>query len=192
MKEEKPGRSGEEQILDRVRRGDNDAVARLYKANFPAVYHFIVNNNGDDDEAAEIYQQAFIILYEKLQETGFKLHSSAGTFLYAVSRNLWLALLKERRRFNAGPPESLNLVMEDGTDFQQIAEREQEFEAMELSLESLGEPCKTLLKAFYHEMLSMEQIADKMGYTNAENAKNQKYKCLVRLRRIFEKRNRKG
>jgi hypothetical protein len=31
----------------------------------------------------------------------------------------------------------------------------------------------------------MDEIAEKFGYTNADNAKNQKYKCLQRLKRIF-------
>jgi hypothetical protein len=31
----------------------------------------------------------------------------------------------------------------------------------------------------------METIREKFGYTNADNAKNQKYKCLQRLKKLF-------
>jgi hypothetical protein len=31
----------------------------------------------------------------------------------------------------------------------------------------------------------MEEIAEKFGYTNADNAKTQKYKCLQRLKKYF-------
>ncbi|HYG20441.1 MAG TPA: sigma-70 family RNA polymerase sigma factor, partial [Ohtaekwangia sp.] len=31
----------------------------------------------------------------------------------------------------------------------------------------------------------MEAISTKFGYTNADNAKNQKYKCLQRLKKLF-------
>lgn len=31
----------------------------------------------------------------------------------------------------------------------------------------------------------MQVIAANFGYTNADNAKNQKYKCLMRLKKIF-------
>jgi hypothetical protein len=31
----------------------------------------------------------------------------------------------------------------------------------------------------------MLEIAGFFGYTNADNAKNQKYKCLVRLKKLF-------
>jgi hypothetical protein len=53
------------------------------------------------------------------------------------------------------------------------------------SILGLGEPCKSLLHAFYIEKKSMQEIAGSFGYTNAENAKTQKYKCLMRLKKIF-------
>jgi hypothetical protein len=31
----------------------------------------------------------------------------------------------------------------------------------------------------------MQQLAEMFGYTNADNAKNQKYKCLMRLKKLF-------
>ena len=31
----------------------------------------------------------------------------------------------------------------------------------------------------------MNEITEKFGYTNSDNAKTQKYKCLTRLKRIF-------
>lgn len=187
MKEEKE-RISEVELLAKVSSGDNAAVSRLYRLHYPAVAHYIVSNQGDDDEAAEIYQQSFIILFEKLQEPGFQLQSSAGTFLYAVAKNLWLAKLKERRRFKVNSDELELEAGNDELDFQKILARERDLDNLELSVELMGEPCKSLLRAFYHEAKSMEQIAEMMGYTNADNAKNQKYKCLLRLRRIFEKR----
>ena len=56
---------------------------------------------------------------------------------------------------------------------------------MHFSLGLLGEPCKTLITDYYVKHMSMEEIADKFGYTNSNNAKNQKYKCLQRLKKIF-------
>jgi hypothetical protein len=60
-----------------------------------------------------------------------------------------------------------------------------EFQAMEKAISSLGEPCKSLLEAYYLEKKNMQEIAMNFGYTNADNAKNQKYKCLMRLKKIF-------
>jgi predicted DNA-binding protein YlxM (UPF0122 family) len=56
---------------------------------------------------------------------------------------------------------------------------------MGIALEGLGEPCKSIIEDFYIADLSMEEISVKFNYTNADNAKNQKYKCLQRLKKLF-------
>mgnify|MGYP007089529830 CR=1 FL=1 len=38
----------------------------------------------------------------------------------------------------------------------------------------------------------MQEIAADFGYTNSDNAKTQKYKCLVRLKKIFFAQYKKG
>jgi DNA-directed RNA polymerase specialized sigma24 family protein len=72
-------------------------------------------------------------------------------------------------------------------EMQEIEEKEGRFQKMDEALNGLGEPCKTILEDFYIRDLSMELISDKFGYTNADNAKNQKYKCLRRLKKLFFK-----
>jgi DNA-directed RNA polymerase specialized sigma24 family protein len=70
-------------------------------------------------------------------------------------------------------------------DVERHEQRNKDFLVMEQSLKSLGEPCKSLLEAYYLEKKNMVDIAMDFGYTNADNAKNQKYKCLMRLKKIF-------
>ena len=56
---------------------------------------------------------------------------------------------------------------------------------MEAAMAKVGEPCKSLLEAYYIQKKHMIEIAADFGYTNADNAKTQKYKCLVRLKKLF-------
>ena len=42
-----------------------------------------------------------------------------------------------------------------------------------------------VFKDFYLADKSMDEIAKRFGYTNADNAKTQKYKCLQRLKKLF-------
>ncbi len=74
-------------------------------------------------------------------------------------------------------------MVEEEIDEQE--KRNTEFAVMEKAMANLGEPCKTLLEAFYLNKKTMQEIATAFGYTNAENAKTQKYKCLLRLKKIF-------
>jgi DNA-directed RNA polymerase specialized sigma24 family protein len=70
-------------------------------------------------------------------------------------------------------------------DLEEHERRDVEFNMMEKAMNSLGEPCKSLLQAFYINKQNMQEIAATFGYTNADNAKNQKYKCLIRLKKLF-------
>jgi DNA-directed RNA polymerase specialized sigma24 family protein len=70
-------------------------------------------------------------------------------------------------------------------DLEEHERRDMEFVLMERAINSLGEPCKSLLEAFYMQKKSMQEIATSFGYTNPDNAKNQKYKCLMRLKKLF-------
>jgi hypothetical protein len=56
---------------------------------------------------------------------------------------------------------------------------------MDRAMGSLGEPCKSLLEGYYIQKKDMQQLAEMFGYTNSDNAKNQKYKCLMRLKKLF-------
>jgi hypothetical protein len=47
----------------------------------------------------------------------------------------------------------------------------------------LGDPCKELLECFYYKNLSWSEIASRLGYSSAASARNQKYKCLERIRK---------
>ncbi len=64
-------------------------------------------------------------------------------------------------------------------------ERDIQFNKMGNALALLGEPCKTIIEDFYINNRSMKEICEEFGYTNADNAKTQKYKCLQRLKKLF-------
>ena len=70
-------------------------------------------------------------------------------------------------------------------DIEQHELKDLQFDKMKIALESLGEPCKTIIQDYYMHSLSMQDICEKFGYTNSDNAKTQKYKCLQRLKKLF-------
>jgi DNA-directed RNA polymerase specialized sigma subunit len=47
--------------------------------------------------------------------------------------------------------------------------------------------CYQLFQLFYYQSRSMREIADELGYSSEANARQQKYKCLTRLRAHIDK-----
>jgi hypothetical protein len=90
-------------------------------------------------------------------------------------------LLQNRFQISEGNEEIVSVDEE----MDEHERRNNEFVMMERAMAGLGEPCKSLLESFYLQKKNMQDIALEFGYTNSENAKNQKYKCLVRLKKLF-------
>lgn len=175
--------NNEKLLLQGLARNDKKAVESIYKENFNLIQALIVNNNGNTEDAKDIFQEAMIVLYEKVQTGSFELQCQIKTFLYSVSRRLWLKRLLHQNRVTLSDGNE-NIVSVDD-EVEDHEKRNAEFLMMEKAMSGLGEPCKSLLDAFYMQKKSMQEIASNFGYTNSENAKNQKYKCLMRLKKLF-------
>ncbi|QJD97951.1 sigma-70 family RNA polymerase sigma factor [Mucilaginibacter robiniae] len=159
-------------------------LKRLYTAYFPMILQLIINNNGTADDAKDVYQEAIIVLYNKVKSGKFELSSKLKTFLYSVCRKLWLKRLNQMSRY-AGDIKDFEEHVPAEEDVDLHTERDMQFTRMKGALELLGEPCKTIIEDFYIHDQSMQEICEKFGYTNADNAKTQKYKCLQRLKKLF-------
>ena len=176
--------TNEQVLLEGLARNDKKSVEAIYKQHYNMVQTMIINNNGSADDAKDIFQEAMIVLYEKVKPGSFELNSLLKTYLYSVCRRLWLKRLSQIQKIS-GEVESVEDVVPVEEDLEMHEQRNADFVLMEKAMHSLGEPCRSLLEAYYLQKKSMVEIAANFGYTNADNAKNQKYKCLMRLKKLF-------
>lgn len=176
--------NNEKALLEGLAASDKKAIETIYRENFNMVQSLVINNNGSADDAKDVFQEAMIVLYEKARSGTFELNCLIKTYIYSVCRRLWLKRLQQLNRYSP-PVESLELTVPVEEEMEDHEKRNAEFEMMDKAIGSLGEPCKSLLEAYYLQKQNMQVIAASFGYTNADNAKNQKYKCLMRLKKIF-------
>jgi RNA polymerase sigma factor (sigma-70 family) len=174
----------EKALLQGLARSDKKAIETIYRENYNMIQSLIINNSGSADDARDVFQEAMIVLYERVRSGSFELNCLIKTYVYSVSRRLWLKRLQQMNHYTQVTDNLQETVpVEDEIDENERINNE--FQAMAKAISSLGEPCKSLLEAYYLEKKNMQEIALSFGYTNADNAKNQKYKCLMRLKKIF-------
>lgn len=176
-------KADENALLQGLVMNDRKAIEAIYKGHYKMVQALIVANNGTAEDAKDIFQEAMVVLFEKVSTGVFELNCQLKTYLYSVSRRLWLRRLQQQSRYLLTDTESEAAAVEEDT--KEHERRDGEFALMEKAMASIGEPCKSLLEAFYIHKQGMQEIAAAFGYTNADNAKNQKYKCLMRLKKLF-------
>lgn len=172
-------------LLDRIRRGDEDALVILYRGSSRSVTAMVTRNSGSARDAEEVLQEALVVLWERVRQGRYRHAARLETFLYATARNLWLRRLARARREiprDLDPDES---VSEDSSPLDQLIESE-EASLIGAALRKLGEPCRTLLVLFYWEEASMEEIAHRLGFANAETAKSKKYQCKKTLQGLLK------
>lgn len=174
----------EQALLKGLAQNDSRAVEALYKNHFSMIQHFVTNNNGSFDDARDIFQEAMITLYEKVQLDNFALTCQIKTYLFSICKNLWLKRLQQMGKYSA-PLSAQEETISVEEDLDRFEKKDVAFAIMDRSLNSLGEPCKSLLEGYYLNKKGMQELASQFGYTNADNAKNQKYKCLMRLKKLF-------
>lgn len=167
-----------ENLLEDLAAGKNSAFQELYRENFNMVRYLIEQNSGDEGNAADIFQEVMIILFEKCRDGKLKLTSSVKTYIYSIARNLWLKRLREKRK---------NVRFYDFEDYVEMDEdsgdEKKTIPDVKVLIGNIGEACRQLLILFYYRKKSMQEICDRLGYSNADTAKTQKYKCLQKLRK---------
>ncbi len=171
-------------ILKGLAEGDRKSIELIYKNHFNMIQTLVINNSGSMDDARDLFQEALVVLYEKVRMGSFELNCQLKTYLYSVCKRLWLKRLQQSSRYVATDTEVESTVSVE-EDMAVHEKRDADYELMNKAIGSLGEPCKSLLEAYYINKMNMQDIASQFGYTNADNAKNQKYKCLMRLKKIF-------
>lgn len=180
----------EQQLLEGIANNDRKITEQVYRDHYKQVQAWVQGRGGTADDGEDVFQDAMTVLFQKSQNEEFRLSCKIGTYLVAVSKYIWYKKLEQQNRrpdflpFDSGDEETKDTqVYEDDIKIQE--EREVHFEQLNTAMKALGEPCSSLLKAFYNEQKSMQQIASQFGYTNPDNAKTQKYKCLARLKKLF-------
>ena len=171
-------------LLAGIAAEDKGAVEQLYRQHYTMIQSMVLANAGSKDDAADLFQETVIVLYEKVKTGNFELQCLLKTFLYSVAKRLWLKKLQQQQRY-ISQPDGLEEIVQVEDEIESHLKLQKDFYIMESAMNKVGEPCKSLLQAYYLQKKHMNVIAQEFGYTNADNAKTQKYKCLVRLKKLF-------
>ena len=176
--------NSDDRLLDMMKKGDEEALVMLYKANKRMVSSYLLRNSGNENDAQDMLQEAVIVLWERVRSGRFEHSAKLSTFIYATVQNMWRRrLIKMKREIPSDVNDDvLNSYVQSTLD--DLIEEEQS-RNIAAALVKMGEPCRTLLILFYWEEKSMEQIAKELKFANADTVKSKKYQCKKALESIL-------
>ncbi len=177
-----------EELLNALRTQGEAVLHELYLRHRTPCTHFLLGRIISHKEvnreelAVELYTESLIILVENVRSGKLtELYASPETYLNAVARNLYLKSLR-RKREEYREPANLPAPLVDATEHVDPGEVRKE---LYRNMNKLGGRCRQLLVHFYFLGLDWDSTADVLGYKNADSAKNNKAKCMKRLRSLY-------
>jgi DNA-directed RNA polymerase specialized sigma24 family protein len=154
----------------------------LYKKAFPAIARYISKLGGNFEEAKDVFQDALVIYYERLVNGSLALKTNEEAYLTGIAKHLWNRKFKDNLHY---------MPVDDYAAFD-IADDEftapSEGKLMHY-LETAGQKCMDLLKAFYYDNLSADAIAGLFGYSGPRSATVQKFKCMEKVRETIKEKS---
>jgi len=159
-------------ILAGIEKGDETALEYLYQKYYRMMIKLVTSNSGTEYEARDIYQEALIVLWQKAVSGNLVLTSKLSTYLYSICQNLWRKELDRKSRHSHETPDRTEYVEYD---------RDERVRIIRDCIAQLGETCQKVLTYYYFDGMSMNDIAEKLNFSNTDTAKTKKYKCKKRL-----------
>jgi DNA-directed RNA polymerase specialized sigma24 family protein len=155
----------------------------LYKKAFPPIAKYVSKMGGSFDQGKDIFQDALIIYYEKSTHNLVAVHVNEQAYLLGIARHLWIKKFKENIQSSSLDNYANDLEIAEEDNFQLSSPKLMHY------LETAGQKCMEILKAFYYDNLSVNKITELFGYSGVRSATVQKYKCMEKIRETIKERS---
>lgn len=166
--------------LEAIRSGDKDGLTQLYQYVMPSIVKLVIRNGGTKEHAKDLFQDAILILYKKLQYSEITLTSSFSTFFIAVCRNLWANHLKKKSNNHVTFSDEIKLILDDQPDWYELEEQSMQTRLLYKAFSKLGDDCRQLLELFFLK-IPMEEIMVRLKYNSYEYVRRRKFMCKNKL-----------
>ena len=83
-------------LIEGLKNGDLKTLENIYRTYIPPINGFIRKNGGNTEDAKDVFQEAVMVMYRKVQAPDFQLTGAFFSLLFPICRNLWLKSLRKR------------------------------------------------------------------------------------------------
>jgi len=167
-------------LIDGIKKQNEKVIAEIYNQFFPSIRQFIYRNNGSLEDARDIFNDAIMVVLQKVREGTLDLKCSLKTYIYAICRNLWLKKIKAEKI------EMINYEEIEDTMYSAEVVEEDLYNInrahllFQKHLVRMNPTCQDLLGSFL-EGKSFREITEELKFENENYARKRKYRCVKLL-----------
>lgn len=160
---------------------------------FPSINYYIRTNGGSEEDAKDIIMDSIYALLNNIKEGKYKPQDSAKlkTYFFSICKNKWKDHYKKRKNsIMTSLLEGMEGIEEEtpyyvAFDDEVLNERQQVVAEV---FKQANEKCHRILSYFYYDNLSHTEIAERMGYEGPNTSKEQKKRCMNKIRTAIVKK----
>lgn len=181
-------------LVKRSKQGDVAAFEELIAAYQKKVLNLAFRMLGNSADAEDAAQDIFVRVFKAIPN--FNEESKFSTWLYKVSTNVCLDLLRRRKRQNVNNTVSINQYSSDEEEYElpvedkaptpyEQAQKSEAMRALERALDQLGEEQKAVIVMRDINGLAYEEIAEAMN-CSLGTIKSRINRSRLALRKLLE------
>ena len=175
-------------LIDAIKANKPLVLKQLYINNYHKIEALVLSNSGTKDHAKDVYQEAFISVWNNVKNNSFVPQNETALqgYLYQIARNKWMDVLRSSQFKKTKLIQHELSVLDKRIDSHDDEDQDifnQKLQQTMDAFKTLGNPCKQLLTHFYFEKISLRDIANKLSIEE-NTARTKKYRCMEKLRAL--------
>ncbi len=180
-------------ILVGIKNRKDSTLEYLYKEYYPQVQRVVNKHGGDEQDARDLFQEALIIIFNKLNDNSLVIKTSFHNYFIVLCRFIWFRQNNiNNDNDSAGETEHESQSVDTSAGQLNDIPTETVYRELQTNLyekiyqrhyRKLGGDCKTVLKMFFKKR-TFREIADRMNYANEDYARRKKYLCMQQLMKM--------
>ncbi len=175
----------ENRLVKQIQSGDQKAIERIYTQYKTEFLRYSSRFSIRDEDAVDIYQDSIIVLYENILSGKLtSLTSSLKTYLFAIGK--YKIYNSTKVKANVADFDEYAYFLENEND-EEFLMREENINELQQAYQTLGSKCQEVVKLFYYENLTIEEIKDRLNYASKDVVKSQKSRCIKQIRELLLK-----
>lgn len=170
-------------LLEGLLGADRDWIERWYALYFPGIKKYVRYHGGNNQDAEDVFQEALLILYQKLKQGKLQLSAPLRTYLLAVCRNVWRSR-KRRYKEYALKEKEAELQPDFSADIEAAIQFRHREAVYQKHFTRLGDSCQRILQLFLAKV-KLAKIAERLNLS-PNYVKKKKFTCKEQLIKMIQ------
>lgn len=181
--------NSDQQLIEAIQYGgpkQEQAIRQLYQQCF-----YLVRDGRskyrqlDDEDLLSAYNNAIIAVRKQILNNTFRGESALATYLQKIFSNRSIDILRTKSSNRIMPVEFIPEKPDESQDLLANWVREEQLAMVREKLKQLGGVCEQILHLSEYLEYTAQQIAEAIGFSNANSVNSKKYSCLQKLRELI-------